>query len=189
MNLFLTFLLSDLFFLALLGLALLSSTVNLCKDDYISGWTAFFLLVSGVIFAVKQHAALSVTFFAWVIPIYLIVGLVWSIIKWGLFTRELVTSYKENFDYASTYIERRYCKDDDDYNARVERHREGLLSSLKNNVKPYTQKHRIKSWIALWPVSVGVTCTYKSIDHIYNYCVNIYQKTTTRIMSAANIPV
>lgn len=181
-------LLSEYTFYVLLALAFLSASSNFYSRDYVSGGSVFLFIVAIGLFAYNHYAHISPFLLAIVLPSYLIVGLVWSIIKWRLHVKEEIIDYQQRVNDVETTVNRKWCKDDEDYAKKIEEAKSQYLEILKTQSNTSRQKHRIKSWIAVWPVSMIITCSYNAIDHIYNECIGMFNRITTSLLKSASIP-
>ena len=93
---------------------------------------------------------------------YIVLGSVWSIIKWYFYVVQARTDYINN-----------------DYSGKIY-----TISDIKNNIpKASSNKGRITSWMFYWPFSVIITLFNEPIKNIFN---KIYYKFTSSFDKISN---
>ena len=111
------------------------------------------------------------------LPLYAVIGGLWSIIKWILFLKREVKKYKEakdNFEPTNSLVSKEEAWE------RAQHYNSSIMSFP---IKARHHKERIVSWIAYWPVSIIWDIISKPWTSIYNLLISTYQRIADKITS------
>lgn len=192
MHTILTILLSEYVFYSILALFALVSSANFYTNDKASGFSVLLALIILTLLGINYYTVFTLTQVLIAIPVYLILGVVWSILKWKTFIKKKITAYNEAIVELSkdeaTHLEQSNSGRTSFDKTYYDRQRDTCLTALKRETNASYQKERIKSWIGFWPISLLVCCTYDVVDNIYAWCSGIYNNIMKSAFASANIP-
>lgn len=120
------------------------------KNDSI-GWLTFTLLVFSVFFIPNILDVISLKTLITGFVCYLVVGGVWSVVKWGKHVGGVVNKIRENAKYVY----------------------EWEISVGRNKTK-------IITWISAWPASMFWTLTHDAFEWVFQSLYSVYASITKR---------
>ena len=184
MHTILAILLSDYIFYITLALFVVTSSSGLYTSDKVSGLAVFSFIVFLGLCGINYYTVITLPQLFIAVPLYLFVGLLWSIVKWKMYIKKKIIAYNEKCaDSLATQ-----ATDQPGREGSYIRQREQYLADLQRDTHTTNSKSHIKSWIGFWPVSLTISCTYDIIDNIYTYCSGIYRKAVENAFASAKIP-
>jgi hypothetical protein len=132
-----------------------------------------------------QYFDYSALQFAILGVVYLIVGSVWSFIKWYMYSKNKLPAYKRELEYELKKYEVSSFRDlNDEDKKKVEKELSGLIPKVTNN------KSRVISWIVYWPLSIVryifTEFLYDMFSGIFNLIKDYFQSVTNNMYNKAN---
>lgn len=158
------------------------------------GWSNFIVCGFFVLFGKGLVDVASMTYkdLTWYLIGYLVIGSIWSLVKWNFRVKEEVSEFKREypqlFEYLQSHTEEEYNKersliihskersrDENDQYAWMTKDCMGrILGDLKSNISPSNHKNQIIGWLSYWPWSVFWDCTADLFKNLYKFLQNAY---------------
>lgn len=148
--------------------------------SWLVGEEWFFLVgavVGGAIFGALLYVQVNVasifTFLLYAVPLYLIIGGLWSVTKWYTYVRKakrLYDEYGPNDTVVSPYLNRGYAFKKNSNEVSID------------SIRPHAShnKSRIVGWISLWPFSITQTLLRDVFTMIYDFFSGTYDRISRR---------
>lgn len=138
----------------------------------------------------------SILYAAGTFAAYSVVGIVWAVFKWFLFTRDLSIKLKVWLETNMTSTDMdtltpaAKIKRIGEYRKSFPEHVEYVDTTDKFTVTASRHKPRITKWIALWPLNVVYTLVEDFLlrlwENLYEFFSGVFQRISDRMFSGIN---